>query len=86
VVSADLKLGKAGLDAVAIAKGYGALPKRGPAAVAYFTTASADMLTVIGRLMERMLGAFYDPAAAGFAREGCETLLREVRAGLGALT
>jgi hypothetical protein len=36
--------------------------------------------------MERMLGAFHDPISAGFAREGCETLLREVRGGLGDLT
>ena len=81
-VTTDFKLGKAGLDATALAKGYGALTKRSPAAAAYFATASADTLTLIGRLMERMLGAFYDPVSASFAREGCETLLREVRGGL----
>lgn len=85
IVTVDLKLGKSGLDAVAVAKGYGALPRRSPAAATYFTTTSADILTLIGRLMERMLGAFYDPIAAGFAREGCETLLREIRGGLGEL-
>jgi hypothetical protein len=36
--------------------------------------------------MERMLGAFYDPVSAGFAREGCDTLLREVRGGLAEMT
>jgi hypothetical protein len=85
IVTADLKLGKSGLDAVAIAKGYGALPRRSPAGATYFATTSADMLTLIGRLMERMLSAFHDPTAAGFAREGCETLLREIRGGLGEL-
>ena len=82
VVTTDFKLGKAGLDATALAKGYGAHPRRGPAAAAYFSAATTDTLTLIGRLMERMLGAFHDPVAAGFAREGCETLLREVRGGL----
>jgi hypothetical protein len=86
IVSADLKLGKAGLDAVAVAKSYGAFPRRSPAAATYFATASADILTLIGRLMERMLSAFHDPTAAGFAREGCETLLREIRTGLVELT
>ncbi|HEY8602690.1 MAG TPA: hypothetical protein VIL85_30000 [Thermomicrobiales bacterium] len=85
-VTTDFKLGKAGLDAAALAKGYGALTKRSPAAAAYFAAASADVLTLIGRLMERMLGAFYDPVSAGFAREGCETLLREVRGGLAEMT
>jgi hypothetical protein len=81
-VTTDFKLSKNGLDAAALAKGYGALAKRSPAAAAYFATTSADTLTLISRLMERMLGAFYDPVSAGFAREGCETLLREVRGGL----
>ena len=85
-VTTDLKLGKAGLDAAALAKGYGALTKRSPAAAAYFAAASADTLILIGRLMERMLGAFYDPVSASFAREGCETLLREVRGGLAEMT
>jgi hypothetical protein len=86
VITVDLKLGKAGIDAVIVAKQYGALPKRSAAAASYFTAASADLLTLMGRLMERMLGAFHDPTTAGFAREGCETLLREVRGGLGELT
>jgi hypothetical protein len=86
VITVDLKLGKAGIDAVGVAKQYGALPKRSAAAASYFTAASADLLTLMGRLMERMLGAFHDPTTAGFAREGCETLLREVRGGLGELT
>jgi hypothetical protein len=34
------------------------------------------------RLMGHLLAAFYDATSAGFAREGCETLLREVRGGL----
>jgi hypothetical protein len=86
VITVDLKLGKAGIDAVGVAKQYSALPKRSAAAASYSTSASADLLTLMGRLMERMLGAFYDPTTAGFAREGCETLLREVRGGLGELT
>jgi hypothetical protein len=86
VITVDLKLGKSGIDAVGVAKQYGALPKRSAAAASYFTAASADLLTLMGRLMERMLGAFHDPITAGFAREGCETLLREVRGGLGELT
>ncbi len=86
VITVDLKLGKGGIDAVGVAKQYGALPKRSAAAASYFTAASADLLTLMGRLMERMLGAFHDPTTAGFAREGCETLLREVRGGLGELT
>lgn len=85
-VTTDFKLGKAGLDASALAKGYSTLTKRSPAAAAYFATASADTLTLIGRLMERMLGGFYDPVSASFAREGCETLLREVRSGLAGIT
>ena len=85
-VTTDFKLGKAGLDAIGLAKGYGALPRRSPAAAAYFANASADTLTLIGRLMERMLGSFYDPVSANFAREGCETLLREVRGGLAEMT
>ncbi len=85
IVTVDFKLGKAGLDAPAIAKAYGGFPKRGPAAAAFFAAASAGMLTVIDRLMERMIGAFYDPAASDAAREGCETLLREIRAGLAGL-
>jgi hypothetical protein len=86
VITVDLRLGKNGIDAVGVAKQYGALPKRSAAAASYFTAASADLLTLMGRLMERMLGAFHDPITAGFAREGCETLLREVRGGLGELT
>ena len=86
VITVDLKLGKGGIDAAGVAKQYGSFPKRSVAAAGYFTAASADMLTLIGRLMERMLGAFHDPTTAGFAREGCETLLREVRGGLGELT
>lgn len=85
VVTIDLKLGKSGLDAVGIMRAYGGFQKRSPAAAAYFAAASADMLTLIGRLMERMIGAFLDPVAAAFAREGCETLLREIRSGLAQL-
>lgn len=86
VITVDLKLGKSGIDAVGVSKQYGSFPKRSAAAASYFTAASADLLTLMGRLMERMLGAFHDPVTAGFAREGCETLLREVRGGLGELT
>lgn len=86
VITVDLKLGKNGIDASGVAKQYGSLPKRSVAAMSYFTSASADMLTLIGRLMERMLAAFQDPTTAGFAREGCETLLREIRSGLGEIT
>jgi hypothetical protein len=81
-VTTDFKLGKAGLDAAAMGKGYGTFPRRSPAAAAYFSTTSTDTLTLIGRLMERLLAAFHDPTSAGFAREGCEMLLREVRTGL----
>ena len=86
VITVDLKLGKNGIDASGVGKQYGSFPKRSVAAANFFTAASADMLTLIGRLMERMLGAFHDPTTAGYAREGCETLLREVRGGLGELT
>ena len=78
----ELKLGKAGVDGGALAKAYGAQPKRSPAAAAHFRAASTTTLTLIERLLETMLGAFCDAASAGFAREGCETLLREVRGGL----
>jgi hypothetical protein len=78
----DLRLGKAGLDAVAVAKAYTAFPKRSPAALEYFQAASAAMLVLMERLMGHLLAAFYDVTSAGFAREGCETLLREVRGGL----
>lgn len=78
----ELKLGKAGIDGGALAKEYGAQPKRSPAAAAHFRAASTTTLTLIERLLETMLGAFHDATAAGFAREGCETLLREVRGGL----
>jgi hypothetical protein len=84
-VTTDLKLGKAGVDAAAIAKGYGAQQRRSAAASNYFSAVSTDILTLIGRLMERMIGAFYDSTSAAFAREGCETLLREVRGGLSEL-
>lgn len=86
IVTVDLKLGKWGIDAAGVAKQYGTYPKHSAAATGYFAAASVDMLTLIGRLMERMLAAFHDPTTAGFAREGCETLLREVRGGLGELT
>jgi hypothetical protein len=82
---ADLKLGKAGLDAVAVSRGYGGFQRRSGAAVAYFKRASTDMLTLIGRLMERMIAAFHDPVSAGLSREAGETLLREIREGLGQL-
>lgn len=85
VLTTEFKLGKAGLDAAAIAKGYNAQPRRSPAARAYFSAASTDTLALVGRLMERMVAAFYDPTSAAFAREGCETLLREVRGGLNEL-
>ncbi|MGN6360648.1 MAG: hypothetical protein ACTHNK_09680 [Thermomicrobiales bacterium] len=78
----DLRLGKAGLDAVAVAKAFTAFPKRSQAALEYFQAASAAMLVLMERLMGHMLAAFYDATSAGFAREGCETLLREVRSGL----
>ena len=74
------------IDAATVAKKYGTFPRRSAAAASYFNAASADLLTLIGRLMERMLGAFHDSITAGFAREGCETLLREVRGGLGELS
>ena len=61
------------------------MPKRSPAAASLLHDRQRRLLTLIGRLMERMLGAFYDPITAGFAREGCETLLREMRGGLGEL-
>ena len=86
VITVELKLGKSGIDAATVAKKYGTFPRRSAAATSYFNAASADLLTLIGRLMERMLGAFHDPITAGFAREGCETLLREVRGGLGELS
>lgn len=82
---ADLKLGKAGLDAVAVARGFGAFQRRSGIAAAYFKRSSNDMLTLIGRLMERMIAAFHDPVSAGLAREAGETLLREIRDGLGQL-
>lgn len=82
-IAVDYNLGKAGIDAAALAKGYGAQPRRSPSARRYFVAASTDILALIERLMERMLAAFYDPTSAAFAREGCETLLREVRGGLG---
>lgn len=85
VIANEFKLGKAGFDAAAITKGYNAQPRRSPAARAYFSAASTDILTLIGRLMERMIAAFYDSTSAAFAREGCETLLREVRGGLNEL-
>ncbi len=81
----DLKLGKVGLDAVAVARGHGGFQRRSGAGAAYFRRASNDMLTLIGRLMERMLAAFHDPSAAKLSREAGETLLREVRDGLGRL-
>ena len=82
---ADLKLGKAGLDAVAVSRGYGAFQRRSGIAAAYFKRSSNDMLTLMGRLMERMIAAFHDPVSAGLAREAGETLLREIRDGLGHL-
>lgn len=82
----DLKLGKTGLDAVAVSRGYGGFQRRSGAGAAYFRRASNDMLTLIGRLLERMIAAFHDPVAAGLSREAGETLLREIRDGLGRLT
>jgi len=81
----DLKLGKAGLDAIAVSRGYSGYPRRSGLAAVYFKRASNNMLTLMGRLMERMIGAFHDPVSAGLAREAGETLLREVRDGLGQL-
>jgi len=78
----DLKLGKAGLDAVAVSRGYGGFQRRSGAGMAYFKRASNDMLTLIGRLLERLIAAFHDPVAAGLSREAGETLLREIRDGL----
>jgi hypothetical protein len=82
----ELKLGKAGIDSGALAKTYQAQPKRSDAAAEYFWVASNGLLALIEGLLGRMLGAFSDAAAAGLAREGCDTLLREVRAGLEQIT
>jgi hypothetical protein len=81
----DLQTGGAGLDAVLIARCYGSFQRRSGIGAAYFKRASNDMLTLMGRLMERMIGAFRDPVTAGLTREAGETLLREVRDGLGPL-
>lgn len=85
-IGLDLKLGKAGIDPGALAKAYGAQPRRGYAATEYFRVASDALLLLIERLLGRMLGAFYDAAAAQLSREGCDTLLREVRGGLAEMT
>lgn len=85
-IGIDLKLGKAGLDPGALAKAYSTQPKQSYAAAEYFRAGSAAMLVLIERLLERMLGAFHDTTAAALAREGCETLLREVRGGLAEMT
>lgn len=74
-----LRLGKAGLDAGAVAKGYTAYARRDPAATAYFQAATGALLALVEGLLERLLAEYYDPGAAAQLREGCETLLREVR-------
>lgn len=85
-IGLDLKQGKAGIDPGALAKAYAAQPRRGYAATEYFRAASDALLLLIERLLERMLGAFHDAAAAQLSREGCDTLLREVRGGLAEMT
>lgn len=85
-LAVEFKLGKAGIDSGALAKTYQAQPKRSDAAAEYFWVASNGLLALIEGLLGRMLGAFSDAAAAGLAREGCDTLLREVRAGLEQIT
>ncbi|HEX5506063.1 MAG TPA: hypothetical protein VFW96_25825 [Thermomicrobiales bacterium] len=82
----EFKVGKAGLDSGALAKTYQAYPKRSDAAAEYFWVASNGLLALLDGLLGRMLGAFYDIGTAALAREGCETLLREVRAGLEQIT
>ena len=84
-VGVEYKLGKGGIDPGALGKAYQAYGRHAPEAGAYFRDASAGLLILIERMLERMLGAFYDATAAGFAREGCEALLREVRGGLAPL-
>ena len=82
LLGVDLKLGKGGLDPGALGKAYGAQPKHSYAAAEYFQAATTGLLAVIERLLERMLAGFYDASLARDARESCESLLREVRAGL----
>jgi hypothetical protein len=82
LLGVDLKLGKGGIDPGALAKAYAALPKHSYAAAEYFQAATGGLLAVIERLLERLLAGFYDAGMARDARESCESLLREVRAGL----